>query len=550
MDPDRPLAASIDLRDGVIDGLDQPDDGRGAGAVVDLDGAVVAPGFIDAHLHLLAGGLSLCRLDLATVRSRDAFERAVEAEHRRLPSGAWLEGGGWSETGMPGRAMPDRTWLLACGDRPAVLFRMDHHACVVNDALLALLERRGLLATDPPGGRIVRDATGRPTGLLIEAAAWMVNTLAPQPSTERRREALAKATAMLLSVGVTAAGAMEHARDVEEVLRDGCAASEAPVPRLAVTLLDRAWPLDIASARSLANSLRDHPRLGILGMKAFLDGTLGSRSARMLDAYADDPGNRGMFLELAIDGAIPDEGRPRGRRLHEWARIVDGAGLSPSMHAIGDDAFRLALEVAEALSPSAHVRIEHCQTISPDDLPRTRGRWMSMQPLHKADDARIALDRLGSGRLDRFFPFRSLLEHGAELAFGSDWPIVSPDPLRGIRSAVTGLALDGAVVAAQECIAAPRALAAYTVKAARMLRLERLGALRRGHHADLVALATPSNAQRAAGPACGAPCLAAGDDPDHRAAPFADEAAAIAITVLGGVARHVSPGAGSLREPR
>ncbi|MFO0875055.1 MAG: amidohydrolase [Phycisphaerales bacterium] len=509
LDRDRPATArSIELRDGRIvsvagTGADAPpDDGSARGSpsaappsrpivctgdVLDVGGRTVVPGFIDAHLHLLLGGLALSRLDLSGARSRAEFERLVAERHAALPEGAWLEGAGWSEEnwaaknegGHDGRdgALPDASWLRACGDRPAVLYRMDRHACLVNRAVLRRIDTR----VDPRGGRIVRDASGAPTGVLQEAAAWqLVDPLVPKPDLAGKRRALAGACERLLRLGVTTAMSMELAAEVRDVLEP---VRRRLAPRVLVTLLDREWPLDLSFATRFAND----DRLRLLGCKAFIDGTLGSRTARMLEPYVDlapgaDPrrredDGRGVLVELAERGVLLD-----------WARMVVAAGLSPSMHAIGDEALRLALDVADALPRDARVRIEHAQTAHPRDVARTRGRWLSMQPLHKADDGRDAQARLGAERMDRFFPFRRYLDAGARLAFGSDWPIVSPDPLLGMRAAITALTLDETVVGGDQALTPPEALRAYTCDAAEMLGLRDVGAIRRGFAADLVVL--------------------------------------------------------------
>lgn len=444
---------------------------------MDLGGRTLVPGFIDCHLHLVLAGLSLARLDLSLVRSRAGFERAVAERHATLSPGEWLLGGGWSERNWAGHAAPDATWLDGCGNRPAALYRMDHHACVVNRAVLSRIDSR----RDPPGGRIVRDASGAPTGLLQESAAWgLVEPLVPPPSAPAKRAATAAACSRLLSLGITTAMSMELADDVRDVLEPLRAELR---PRVLVTLLDG----DASKAIEYVKRFAGDDRLRVIGVKAFLDGTLGSRTARMLDPYADvdpaAPDARGLWIGLAAEGERPDA----LRACVDWATAVAAAGLSPSMHAIGDAALRLALDVAE-LVPGAGVRIEHAQTAHPDDVPRTRGRWLSMQPLHRADDARFAMERLGPARMNRFFPFRRYLDAGAMLAFGSDWPIVSPDPIEGMRSAITARTADGGSVGADQALTPLEALRGWTCDAARMLGLDDLGTIRRGASADFAVL--------------------------------------------------------------
>jgi predicted amidohydrolase YtcJ len=466
MDPSRPLASSIAWAEGRILAVDPP---RPIGRVIDLRGQTALPGLIDAHLHLALGGETLLQLDLSTARHRADFERLVAERAATLPRDGWLIARSWNEDAFEERSTPDRTWLRAAGDRPAVAWRMDHHACVLNDAAIDLLAARQDLGVDPPGGRIERDGTGRPTGLFQEAAAWkLVNPMLPSPSLEERREAVRAAQRSLASLGLTSVGSMEYAsvvRDAIEPLR-----AELAV-RMRVTLLDRDWPLDLGYATGFAND----ERLAVIGMKAFIDGTLGSRTARMLEPYDDDRANRGLLVELAERGVLVD-----------WIRHVRAAGLSPSMHAIGDEAARLALDAIDASDePGAPpARVEHAQTLARADIIRFAGRFASMQPLHKAYDARSAATRLGPGRMDRFFPFRSLHHAGARLAFGSDWPIVSPDPILGLAAAITGLDVDGQPCRVEENLGVHAALAAYTSGAAACLNID-AGVLAAGKLADI-----------------------------------------------------------------
>ncbi|MDY7108034.1 MAG: amidohydrolase [Planctomycetota bacterium] len=466
---DKPWAQSLSIRDGRVTTLDEADGGEAT--VIDAAGRTITPGLIDAHLHLLAAGRALGQLDLASIRSREAFEEAIARRHDQLPPDRWLLASGWSQENWAGAEMPTRRWLAAAGDRPAVCYRMDMHAAVVNDAVLDRCD----LSRPLTGGRVERDArTGEPTGLMIEAALWeLVNPIVPASRDSEKREALRAAQARGHELGLTAVGTMEYRDDVHRIFEP---MREELSLRCRVTLLDRAWPMEFDYGRAFAND----DRLAVIGYKAFADGTLGSQTARLLDDYADDPGNRGLFVELAADGHLED-----------WARGVIEAGLSPSVHAIGDEAVRCVLDVCDALGPRAsrgatRLRLEHAQLVDPADVPRCRDLIVSMQPTHRADDGRYALRQLGPGRLDRFYPFRSLREAGAKLAFGSDWPVVSCDPLAGIRSAVTALTKDGQRFLPDETIGVEEALRAYTAGAAEALQLHEAGVLRPGAPADLV----------------------------------------------------------------
>lgn len=464
----QPRAESIMIQDGRVASINERF-ARGNAADVtsfDAQGRTITPGLVDAHLHLLNGGQSLSRLNLAGVRSRAEFEAGIEQRHAELPPGEWLIANGWSQENWGGEP-PHKSWLRAAHDRPAVCYRMDMHIALVNDAVLRLCD----LARELKGGEIARDARGEPTGLMIEAAAWeLVNPLVPKPDPETRRDHLRSAQRYLHSLGVTAIGSMEYQRDVMDAyqpLRDELTL------RCRITLLDQrdrdTWDFSFG---------RDFPsddRLAVIGYKAFIDGTLGSRTARMLSDYADDPGNRGMLVELAARGL-----------LKEWACRVASAGLSPSMHAIGDEAARLALDVIDRIGTGCRPRIEHAQQIDLADIPRFRGRIASMQPLHKADDCQYVRKRLGDARLAGTFAFRRLLDAGAILAFGSDWPVVSPDPMLGVRTAVTGLLMNGDRFGTQENLTVEESLAAYTRGAACALGMDDAGVLRVGALGDLV----------------------------------------------------------------
>lgn len=464
-DPAAPRTGAVEVRRGRVAAIG----GRrpsGVPAVRCPAGACLVPGLIDAHLHLVLGGEQLAQLDLSGATSRAAFEAAVAQRSAALPEGRWLLAHGWCEDRWGGE-LPDSSWLAAAGDRPVVAYRMDIHAALVNERVLALVPT----ADDPPGGRIVRDAAGRPTGLMAEAAAWdLVNPVVPSPGVAERRQGLLSAQHHLHQYGLTSVGAMEYAaivRDVIEPLRDDLTL------RVMITMLDRRWPLDL----SWATGFRNDDRLAVIGCKAFLDGTLGSRTAAMLSPYADDPGNSGLFVELAASGD-----------LDAWAAAVAAAGLSPAMHAIGDAASRLAIDVIASLPPGTHARLEHGQHLHADDVARTAGMFVSMQPLHMVDDAPSMRGRLGAERLPGAFAIRQLAAADAVLAFGSDWPVVTACPIEGMRAAVTRLDRDGAPFQPASAISPEAALVAYTRGAAEALRLPDAGVIRPGAHGDFTLL--------------------------------------------------------------
>jgi len=464
---DAPATRSMTIVDGRITAFDQP--ASRDVEVIDAAGRVVTPGLIDAHLHFVLGAKSRAELDLSHVKSREEFEAAIEAQHRALPEGAWLIARGWSSENWLPSVDPDKSWLRAAsggkrGGRPCVCHRMDHHASLVNDAVI---RQCGPLSDDPQGGHIVRNADGEPTGLFVEAAAWkLINPLVPDPPPEVLQQATLKAAHWLASLGITAVGSMEYSKTVERVLMP--IAEQLPI-RVQVMLLDRDWPIDFG----FAHAFEPVGKLDIIGFKTFIDGTLGSRTARMLADYADDPGNRGMLVELAAEG-----------KLEAWAKLIASEGFSPSMHAIGDEAARHALDATEHIDASCRARIEHAQQIAVEDIARFRGRIASMQPLHKADDCRYVEKRVGKQRLAGVFAFRSLQEAGAILAFGSDWPIVSPDPIAGMQVAITGKLFDDRIFAPEQNLSVEETLTAYTHGAAFALQLDSAGELREGAVGD------------------------------------------------------------------
>lgn len=414
------------------------------------------------------GGLSLRRLDLSSARGRDDFDRLIQERCAQLPQGQWLEAFGWNDANWPS-GKPDHSWLRTAGDRPAIAWRCDQHVALVNHAVMRLLDLHG----DPPGGTIARDTTGSPTGLLIEQAAWkLLIPRIPVANLAQRQQASAEACEHLLSLGVTAAGAMEYLDDIETVLAPARDMRALRV-RVRATVLDRERPLPFARA----NAIRSDDVLSIIGFKSFADGTLGSSTAAMIDPYSDATGSGSLMEHALADQLTP------------WMREVIAEGYSPAVHAIGDRGLSEVLRSAMAVDATRIVRFEHAQTVDPDSLAQFKGRFVSMQPFHKVTDAPLAAARLGAHRQNRVFQFREFLRHGARLAFGSDWPIVTANPLEGMRAAITGIAIDGQIYGANQNLTAHEAITAYTNGAADALGdWKTAGRINQGCLADFVVL--------------------------------------------------------------
>lgn len=355
-----PWAESIAIEEGRIVAIDDPDAGKLCKNTLDCGGRFALPGLLDTHTHLLMGGESLTQLDLSEVTSRSEFEKAIAKKHSELDENEWLLAHGWSQDNWEDKNIPDKSWLNTAGNRPTVAYRMDSHSCVVNDAVLTLCD----LSADPEGGRIERDNKGNPTGVLYEAAAWkLVNPIIPGSSVEVRKQSLLQAQAHAHSLGLTTVGSMEYARQVEEVFQP---LLDQLTLRTRFTLLDRELPIDFTFGETFNNN----EVLSIIGYKTFIDGAFGSLTARMLEDYSDSPGNRGLLCELALSN-----------QLHAWITEVTQQGFQPAIHAIGDEAVRIALDAVESIPEdkrdAVRVRIEHAQHISPGDLNRFAGQIAS-----------------------------------------------------------------------------------------------------------------------------------------------------------------------------
>ena len=451
-----------------------------ATVVLHVGGGFVAPGFIDSHVHFLAGGLALLSVQLRDARTPEAFVARIRDAARRLPPGTWILGGDWDHTQWGGR-LPDRAWIdSVTPQHPVWVRRLDGHMALANSLAL---RRAGIdrATPDVPGGEIVRDGRGEPTGVLKDNAMALVDRVVPEPTAAQLDQALEAAMTHVARFGVTTVVHMGTWEDVAVFRRARAAGRLRTRVVAAVPLATWARLRDTVAAHGLGD---DWLRLGLL--KGFADGSLGSHTALFHEPYTDDPRARGLQV-------TPTDS------LYAWILGADRAGLQVAVHAIGDAANTLVLDlfarIAREHGPrDRRFRIEHAQHLRPSDIPRfaALGVIASAQPYHAIDDGRWADSVIGPERAQTTYAFRSLLDAGARLAFGSDWFVAPPDPLAGVYAAVTRRTLDGrhpeGWVPSQK-ISAEEALAAYTREAAYAIFADgRLGVLRPGAWADFVVL--------------------------------------------------------------
>lgn len=436
--------------------------------VYDLPEALVTPGFVDGHTHFALWALNRRRVQLAGAKTREAALAAVAAA---TADQGWVIGQGWDANGWTQR--PDRAALDAIQRWPVYLDSLDVHAAWVNSAALAAAGITRHTA-DPYGGRIVRDAAGEPTGLLLERAVELMTPYLPEPPADRLDEALREAQAEAHRLGVTGI------HDVES--RGAMAAFErlqgANVLRLRVLFHPPVDALPGLVERGVRSGVGSE-WLTVGGVKMFLDGSLGSRTAWMLDPY-EGSRDRGMPITAEAD-------------VRAAMRLAAGAGIASTVHAIGDAAVRRALDLMSTIDRVAipH-RIEHFQCVHPADLGRAAaaGIVLSMQPAHLLTDVPL-VDRHWGSRGRGAYAFRTFLREGSTLVFGSDVPVASIDPREGIFAALERQAEDGTPAGGwrpEEKLRFEDAVRAYTATPAAAGGVaHRRGILAPRHDADLVA---------------------------------------------------------------
>ena len=508
-DPRRPWADALAVRGDRVASVGASAAVRklaaGSGArVVDAAGGMVVPGFVDAHVHFVDGGFRLASVQLRDARTPPEFAARIGAFAATVPKGTWITGGDWDHTTWGGE-LPTRAWIdSVTPDHPVWVNRLDGHMSLANSAALrAAAVTRG--TRDVEGGTVVRDAAGEPTGVLKDNAMALVDPAVPATPPELRDRALDAAMAHVAAQGVTSVHNMGSWDDLATFERAHRAGRLRTRVYAAVPLATWERLRDTVAARG-----RGDAWLRIGALKGFVDGSLGSHTAAMLAPFSDTPRDTGLLV------TTPEQ-------LYAWTSGADSAGLHVLVHAIGDRAIRLQLDVFERVAREngardRRFRIEHAQHVAPADVPRfaALGVVASMQPYHAIDDGRWADAVIGAERARTTYAFRSLRDAGARLAFGSDWFVAPPTPLEGIYAAVTRRTLDGAHPAGwvpEQKIGVEDALRAYTAGGAYAAFAEgETGTLAPGRLADFVLI----------------------DRDITRVAPEAIREARVAMTVVGG----------------
>jgi predicted amidohydrolase YtcJ len=403
---------------------------------IDAQGKSVLPGFIDAHVHFSSGGGEISSVQLRDAATPQEFSRRIGEQAKKLPKGDWMLGGTWDHELWGGAPLPSHDWIdAATPDNPVLVTRYDGHMALANGIVLRLagITRE---TKDPPGGTIVRDKDGNPTGLLKDAAMGLVYSLMPPPPEERLLRMIRAGMNEARRFGVTSVHDISSTEDVR-AYQTLAARGELTLRIYCITPLPQ-WQAP-ATAGIRAGFGNDWIHLGAL--KGFADGSLGSTTALFEQPFNDAPDTSGLPNEMML---------PEGNML-KMALGADKAGLQLVVHAIGDKANRIMLDVyTEVAKQNGHRddrrwRIEHAQHLRPEDFARfaSLGVIASVQPYHAIDDGRWAEKRIGHERCKTTYAFRTLLDHRVHLAFGSDWTVAPLNPMLGLYAAVTRATLDG-----------------------------------------------------------------------------------------------------------
>ncbi|MDP5032568.1 MAG: amidohydrolase [Paraglaciecola sp.] len=448
---------------------------------IDGQNKVLLPGLIDAHGHVMGLGETLLEVDLRDIGSANLAAQKVRDYANQHSDLTWITGRGWNQVLWPDKAFPTAQQLDEyISDRPVVLSRVDGHASWVNSKALALagITKETL---DPPGGKIIRDQSGQPTGVLIDNADLLVTSLLPRTSIDSMKNKLNAAGEHLLSVGITSTHDAGISEGVYDYYQQRVAEHSLPV---------RIYPMISASDPNLSALLQkgfvqdQYDYLSIRSVKAYGDGALGSRGAALLAPYSDAPQNSGLLLT-------------RESEFKPLFDLVLSHGFQLNFHAIGDRANRKVLDQFEDSfkrvgGQDFRNRVEHAQVVSLDDIPRFLSLSIipSMQPTHATSDKNMAEDRIGKTRLKGAYAWHTFLEQGSPLAFGSDFPVELANPFFGLHAAVTRQDRENQPVGGwipEEAMTITQAFRAFTLDAAYAAHQDKiLGGLTVGKWADFI----------------------------------------------------------------
>lgn len=457
----------------------------GSTKVIDAGGRRVVPGFNDAHVHFVDGGRQLDNVDLKDAATPQEFARRIGEQARRTPKGEWVLGGDWDDQRWDPPALPTEALIdPVTPETPVFVSRYDGHMALANRVALKLA---GVNANtqSPPGGTVVKDAQGNPTGVLKDAAMTFVQRVIPPMTREQRLHAVTRALEHARSVGVTSVQHMNPAYEDIAVYAD-LAARGALTTRIYAAPMETDWrdQAKIGVERAFGS-----PMLRIGAVKGYADGSLGSTTAYFFEPYTDAPETRGL---------LSDEMQPLDG-MRERLIGADKAGLQLCVHAIGDAAISQVLDLfADVIRADGtrdrRLRIEHAQHVAPKDFARFAQMNViaSVQPYHAIDDGRWAERRIGPERIKTTYAFRTFLDRGVHLALGTDWNVAPLNPMLTLYAATTRATLDGAHPdgwVPEQKISIEEALAAYTAGSAYAeFEEQEKGTLARGMLADLVVL--------------------------------------------------------------
>ncbi len=489
VNPDQPWAEAVALKGDKILEASSSEERKGMigdnTQVIDLKGDLVLPGFIDSHTHFLDGGFSLLSIRLRGAESREEFITRIDDKAKEIEKGVWILDGNWDHQSFDPPELPRKEWIdPVTPHNPVCVNRHDGHMVLVNSLALKLAGITKNTPT-PAGGEILKDSeTGEPTGILKDAAMNLVMRHIPEPSFKEKLKAAEVALKHAAELGVTSAHDMAYAENFEvyqELLKQNklTARLYVYIPITEVEIYAR-----LKLKTPFGNNL-----LKIGGLKGFVDGSLGSSTALFFDPYTDNPRKKGLLHSQMFPEGIMEK------------RIIqaDKAGLQVAVHAIGDKANNILLDIFERIitqngERDRRWRIEHAQHLLPQDIERIAnlGIIASVQPYHAIDDGRWAERKIGRKRCQYTYAFKSLVEKGAVLACGSDWTVAPLDPIGGIYAAVTRQTLDGKHPEGwfpEQKISLEETIRGYTLNGAYAEFSENLkGSVEKGKLADLVVL--------------------------------------------------------------